>query len=96
MSNNAKIITAFIFGVAVGAAIAFRYTVKRMNNEYEEIFDEESYDTENDDSVVTITEDKRTAADQAKNKCDITEYASKLREESYITDNSTNPKTSKQ
>lgn len=91
MSNNAKIITAFIFGVAVGAAIAFRYTVKRMNNEYEEIFDEESYDTENDDSVVTITEDKRTAADQAKNKCDITEYASKLREESYITDNSDEP-----
>ena len=91
MSDNVKIITAFIFGVAVGAAIAFRYTVKRMNNEYEEIFDEESYDTEKDDSVVTIMEDKRTAADQAKNKRDITEYASRLREESYSSDDTEEP-----
>lgn len=91
MNNNAKIITAFIFGAVIGAAIAFRYTVKKMDCEYDEIFDEEACEERNEDSIVAITDDKRNAADQAKNKRDITEYASKLREESYITDNSDEP-----
>ena len=91
MSNKAMIITAFIFGAVVGAAVAFRYVAKKMDNEYDEIFDEESYDAENDNSVVTITEDKRSAADLAKNKRDITEYASRLREESYSSDDAEEP-----
>lgn len=81
MSNNTKVIFAFIVGTVVGAAMAYRYVVKTMKNEMIDI--DPSVADDRDDSIETIIDIKREAADQAKNKHDITEYASIIRNESY-------------
>lgn len=91
MSNNVKILTAFIFGAIIGSAITFRYTVNKLNNEYDEMFENEHREEINDDPVVITTDDRREAAEQAKNKHDITEYASKLHKESYIPEKTDDP-----
>lgn len=83
MNNNAKIVTAFIFGAIIGAAIAFRYALKKMDTEYDELIDNEAREEDGDDSITTITDEIRNAAEKAKNKHDITEYASKIHKEAY-------------
>lgn len=89
MSNNTKVMLAFIFGTIVGAVAAYRYAVKTMDCE---MIDAETCESEkSENEIETITDSKRTAAEQAKNKRDITEYASKLQKESYIPDESDEP-----
>lgn len=89
MSNNTKMMLAFIFGTIVGAVAAYRYAVKTMDCE---MIDTETRDSEeSEDEIETITDSRRTAAEQAKNKRDITEYASKLQKESYIPEESDGP-----
>lgn len=81
MSNNTKVMLAFIFGTIVGAVAAYRYAVKTMDCEMIDAKICESEESE--DEIETITDFKRTAAEQAKNKRDITEYASKIHKEAY-------------
>lgn len=89
MSNNTKVMLAFIFGTIVGAVAAYRYAVKTMDCEM--IYAETCESEETEDEIETITDSKRTAAEQAKNKRDITEYASMIHKESYIPEESDDP-----
>lgn len=98
MTSNAKMIAAFIFGAAVGAAIAFKYAAKKLDaeqHEYEDIIDVDPVDEVEDEPVggynITTTETSRAAAEQAKQKKDITEYASKITKEAYISESTEEP-----
>lgn len=92
MINNFKYAAAFLIGAAVGAAIAFKYASKKLEesensepaDDVQELYSEALEDIrDHSEEKVEIPEEVLRAADEAKHKKDISEYASIVQDEEY-------------
>lgn len=91
MNSKANYIFSFMLGAAVGAAITARYLTKKYEDTFYFEDDEQEDSIENDrtEAPVEFIQAVQAKANEARTKRDITEYASKIKQEKYDTEEAT-------
>lgn len=84
--NEVKIFLAFVAGAGIGSAVTYKLVKdkfqKKANEDIEAI--RELYSEKKPDEKIEENIPQSTEAEKAKNKPDIMEYASKLKESGYV------------